>query len=110
MPLKPINTKERLNAVKMDPKAAYSYCRDVLRRRWPEAEPYILKNVWHSVFYARDIIKGRWPAAEPEIMKHAEDAYTYATQVLGRRWKQAEPVIKQDEYNWYSYKQYFRIK
>lgn len=110
MPLKPLKTKDRLNAVKMNAVAAYSYCRDVLERRWPEAEPYILKDAWHSVFYARDIMKAPWPAAEPEIMKWGVTAYVYATEVLNRRWKAAEPVIKQDEGNWYSYKQYFNIK
>ena len=75
MPLKPLKTKDRLNAVKMNAVAAYSYCRDVLERRWPEAEPYILKNAWYSVFYARDIMKAPWPAAEPEIMKHAAEAH-----------------------------------
>ena len=39
------------------------------RRRWPEAEPYIMENSYSAYLYARDIIKGRWIEAEPLIRK-----------------------------------------
>jgi hypothetical protein len=37
--------------------------------RWPEAEPYIMKNPIYSYFYARDILEERWRAAEQYITK-----------------------------------------
>jgi hypothetical protein len=41
MPLKPIKTKERLERVKKDPGLAYYFAKDVIKERWPEAEPTI---------------------------------------------------------------------
>jgi hypothetical protein len=48
---------------------AFFYSKDIIRGRWPEAEPLILKNVYWSYWYAFYIIRGRWPEAEPIIMK-----------------------------------------
>ena len=43
---------------------AYMYARDVIKGRWPEAEPYIMKDAMISFYYAKRVIKGRWPEAE----------------------------------------------
>jgi len=49
-----------------------------MERRWPEAEPYIMKSPEYAYMYARDIRKkGRWPEAEPYIMKDPESASKY---------------------------------
>jgi len=51
-----------------DPERAYYYARKVIKGRWPEAEPYIMKNSHWAYLYTRDIIKGRWPEAEPYMI------------------------------------------
>ena len=85
-----------------NPGEAYYYAKDVIKGRWPEAEPYIIQGVTSPsdsigisiiVNYARDVIGGRWPEAEPVIMKNPEYAYQYARDVIGGRWPEAEPII-----------------
>ena len=68
MPLKPVNTKARLENLKKGPYHAYHIAKDTIKGRWPEAEPYIKNDARWAYFYARDIIKGKWPEAEPVIM------------------------------------------
>lgn len=68
MPLKPINTKARLDKLKMLPDEAYYFAKDVIKGRWPEAEPYIMQDDMTAFYYARDVIKGRWPVADSIIM------------------------------------------
>ena len=89
-----------------NPGEAYYYAKDVIKGRWPEAEPYIIQGANSNdkfsigisiiVNYARDIIGGRWPEAEPVIMKNPEYAYQYARDVIGGRWPKAEPYIMKD--------------
>jgi hypothetical protein len=57
------------NALKRgDPRELVKIC--VMKgKRWPEAEPYIMRDAIMAVVYARDVIKGRWPEAEPYIRK-----------------------------------------
>ena len=125
MPLKPIKYKSRLDAIKTDAEKAFAYSIDTKHDRWPEAEPYILKNPDLAIMYAIElmhgerwlelekivindpdlayryalfIIDGRWPEAEPTIMKDAESAYYYATNVLHKRWPNAEKVILNSPY------------
>jgi hypothetical protein len=45
------------------------YIENVINGRWPEAEPYIMKDSQYVYQYARDIIKGRWIEAEDIILK-----------------------------------------
>jgi len=42
-----------------NPSWACSHAIHVIRRRWPEAEPYIIKNSFNAYLYAKDVIKGR---------------------------------------------------
>jgi len=135
MPLKPIKYKSRLDAIKTDPEKAFIYSIDTKHVRWPEAEPYILKNPHVAIKYANELmhgerwpelekivindpdlayryalfnIDGRWPEAEPTIMKDAESAYYYAYNVLQKRWPAAEKMILNSEYA-AAYKKNFSI-
>ena len=81
-----------IEAITQIPEKAYEYARDVIKGRWPEAEPYIMTGAY-AYIYAKDIIKGRWPEAEPYIMTDAECAYFYANYVIKGRWPEAEPYI-----------------
>ena len=125
MPLKPIKYKSRLDAIKTDAEKAFIYSIDTKHDRWPEAEPYILKNPHIAIKYAMEHMPGkrwpelekiiindphfaysyayfnldkRWPEAEPTIMKDAESAYYYATNVLHKRWPKAEKIILNSPY------------
>jgi hypothetical protein len=55
-----------------NPKWAYWYAHDVIKGRWSEAEPVIMKGPKWAYFYTHDIIKGRWSEAEPFIMKDSK--------------------------------------
>jgi len=94
----PVTNQERLRGAVEEPYDAMVYAKNVIKGRWPEAEPYIMKNASAAVAYARYVIKGRWPEAEPYIMKNVVDvsayaAYTYAKDVIKGRWPEAEPII-----------------
>ena len=84
MPLKPINTKDRLEKIKTDPQSAYLYSKKILKERWPEAEPYIMQDPFYAYVYALYVIKDKWP--------------------------EAEPTIKKDKEIWNYYRSYFKIK
>ena len=88
-------------------RAATDYATNVIHGRWPEAEPYIMKDAgWPSVYYAKNFIKGRWPEAEPYIMKDSRAALSYAKYVIKGRWPEAEPVIMKDAWAAAEYKSF----
>ena len=60
---------------KQNPKLCFEYARDIIKGRWPEAEPAIMKDPKWAYYYALNVIGGRWREAEPEIMKDPEAAY-----------------------------------
>ena len=60
------------------PKTLYYYACDVLKARWLEAEPVIMKEPEWAYRYACYILKARWPEAEPVIMKNPRWARAYA--------------------------------
>jgi len=107
MPLISENKKEP-DPSKMTQYEIYRYMNKGKNRgkRWPEAEPYIMKDPRYAFFYTLDAInKGknlgkRWPEAEPSIKTSPEYACKYAVYVinkekgLGIRWPEAEPSIK----------------
>ena len=93
-----------LNIIKQDREAAYRYSLDVLKGRFPEAEPALLKDPWTSYRYAKNVIGGRWPEAEQVIKNDLVFAFMYARDVIKGRWEEAEPTIKKDEYYWDQYK------
>lgn len=84
----------------------------ILGTRVPQAESLILKAKDASIAYeyARDIIKGRWPQAEPFIAKSPSNAYFYVVSVLKHRWPEAENTIKLIPEYWRHYKKMFDIK
>ena len=57
MPLKPINTKHRLEELKHNPRRAFYFALITLKGRWPEAEPYIMKDASAAVNYSHEILK-----------------------------------------------------
>lgn len=103
------------------PEELVDYAVEVLKSRWPEAEPIILNNLSAAFVYLREvlkerwpelegkltspqamyeyasIVKMRWPKAEKEILRDAQFypslAYEYARDVIGGRWLEAEPYI-----------------
>ena len=42
-------------------RALYFYARDIVKGRWPEAEPYIMEDPEWAHWYACNVIRGRWP-------------------------------------------------
>ena len=86
-----------------DPYVSVSYARDIIKGRWPEAEPYIKYDCSASLLYARDVIKGRWPEAEPLLVKATYYAYGYAHDVIEGRWPEAEPLLSKDLEKGFSY-------
>ena len=84
----------------------YWYVLTISKGRWPEAEPYIMKNSYPAFRYAFNLIKGRWPEAEPYIMKNSEYAYRYALEVIKGRWPEAEPYIMKNPEYAYRYDKY----
>ena len=83
----------------------YYYARDVIKGRWPEAEPHIMTDPRWAYRYALDVIKGRWPEAESIIMTDSEWAAEYAKNIIKGRWLEAEPISIQDNYYWKWYNQ-----
>ena len=93
MPLKPINTKHRLEELKHNPKRAFFFALITLKGRWPEAEPYIMKDATSAVNYAHEILKQPWPGAEPYILKSYPHAIVYTILVKQKKWPELEKII-----------------
>jgi hypothetical protein len=79
-----------------DPDAAFKYALYIIKSRWPEAEPYIIEDPDAADSYALYVIKGRWPEAEPYIIEDPIAASNYAAFVIKGRWPEAEPYIIED--------------
>ena len=94
MPLKPIKTKSRLEAIMTNPGRASKFAVDVLGHRWPEAEPYILKDPFFAYYYALNVVKEKWPEYEKVMLsnpkKYMNYLVGYATNVIKGRWPEAE--------------------
>jgi len=78
------NDLDEIVKILQNPVATYKYARDVIKDRWPEAEPIIIQNPSAAYCYAIDVIKGRWPEAEPIIMKDPMVACWYAKYVINK--------------------------
>jgi hypothetical protein len=61
-----------------------------------EASPpgTITYDVHYLYLYAQDVIKGRWPEAEPLIIRYTPSAIAYARNVLKNRWPELEEKLK----------------
>ena len=93
MNFKPKNIKERLDKIKTDPKLAYYYTSKVLKNRWPEAEPYIMKKPTWATYYAVSVINGPWPEAEPYILQDLPSAVYYASHAKKKLWPELEEAL-----------------
>lgn len=79
---------------------------------YPRLQPiqHIIKKIpYHAVWYAVRVIKGRWIEAEPYIMKHSYYSYAYAKFIIEGRWLEAEDIIKTDDFWWGRYCEVFDI-
>ena len=80
------------------PEYAYLYS---LRadKRWPEAEPYIIREGIWAFWYAMDILEDRWLEAEARILDFClrnEEPYMliqYASKCVRGRWPEGEEVL-----------------
>lgn len=75
---------------------AYWYTRYIVKDRWPEVEPFVIKNSDSAYLYAKNIIEGRWVEAEPIIMKNTKCIYLYAKNIIKDRWYEAEEHVRKD--------------
>jgi len=91
------------------PHQMYLYAKKVIKGRWIEAEPRIMNDPVAAYRYALDVIKGRWIEAEPAILRDPIIACLYACRVLKRRWPEAEAEIKQHQNLWDQYATRFKI-
>jgi lambda repressor-like predicted transcriptional regulator len=99
----------QLGALSRVPKLAYYYAKNVLKRRWPEAEPYIMKDPVSAYLYTKAVIDGPWPEAEKYILQHANTALAYATNILRKRWPEAEAILKTNDDLWVAYVDHFDL-
>lgn len=91
------------------------YAHMVVKGRWAEAEPIILKEPYVGYLYTMNVMGGqRWPELEQEIIKKQDGnvAAYYAISVLKQRWNKMEPYILKgwDTNVVYRYKKTFGIK
>ena len=94
--------KEREHKIAKDPKAAVEYAVNILMGRFPEAEPYILKNAKAAERYAR-LVRGKWPEAEDIIATDSWASYSYAVSVLKAPFPKGEDAILKDVENTHFY-------
>ena len=68
-------SKDMLAEIAKKPGLASGYARHILKRRWPEAEPYIAASGRSRTvaLYASDVVGGRWPEGEATLFR---DGYT----------------------------------
>jgi len=76
----------------VDPDRAVGYAQ-LMKKRWKEAEPAIMRSPLAAVRYASEVIKNRWPKAEGNIAQHPQAAADYAKKVIQGRWAPAEKYI-----------------
>lgn len=92
------------------PKSAYFYAKQVLKKPWEDAEEIILEDPEYSYLYAKNLLKKRWEQAEQRMLELADDQDLYGTygrqkaretlalyakHVIKGRWKEAESFIAQ---------------
>ncbi len=53
-----------------DARAAAPYANLILHKRWPEAEPYIIKDPAWALYYSKNVLRKKWPEAEPIIKRN----------------------------------------
>lgn len=75
-----------------DARLMAEYSKWIMRKRWREAEEFIIQNGTAAVYYANLVLKRTWPEAEQEIIKSAPiyDLTNYAVNLKKNRWREAE--------------------
>ena len=101
--------KKYEDMIKIVPECAYLYAKRIIKKRWPEAEKYIMGNSHYAYLYAKHIIKGRWPEAEKYIMKSPKWAYWYAKDIIKGRWPEAELYLILDDERMHNYRNEFGV-
>jgi hypothetical protein len=82
--------------IKKSPRLAFAYAKGIMRGPWHEGEKIILNDLWYTTAYAKQVLKKRWPEAEPKVARAAasSDGYyraiDYAKNVIKGRWLEAE--------------------
>ena|ERR1035437_1919021 len=71
---------------------AYHYAKNILKKRWRQAEPSILEHLEIAIRYAIDVVKARWPAFEEEWIWR------------GRTWRKNSAKRYLDYYNFLALK------
>jgi hypothetical protein len=81
------------------------YCQNIIRGARSTSAELLIKNYARlAYFYSIYTLEGRrWPEAEPAIMKNPEYAYLYARDIRKTRWPEAEKYIMKDSYYWECY-------
>lgn len=87
-------SREKTMLAKKDLAVVYNYIKNVIKDRWPEAEPFLFADDKYGTQYIH-LIKKPMPEIEQQIAKNATLAYQYASTVLKRRWPEAEPALVQ---------------
>lgn len=116
MPLKPINFKDRFEAMKNNPRGVVEYAQS-LKHPIPELEHVILRDELAIYWYARYVVGNRWPEGEKVLLKGTKPwgpntfvLNQYAQSVIKDRWPEAEPVISKDVPEWDDYVKHFKIQ
>lgn len=102
-------SKKDLEIVKKDPDYSVQYASTFLKKRWVEAEPYLLDDKFLNnlnsedrhysisslIEYCQEVVKGRWKELEQKIieLKLSNLAFEYALHVLKAPWEDAEEII-----------------
>jgi hypothetical protein len=78
--------------------------------QWIEGEQYLMENhIDDAVHYARYVLKRRWLEAEPYIMKDQNLALVYATALMDERWLELEKSCDTKSYHWEQYCDKFNV-
>ena len=105
---------EYMKQIIKEPQIAYRYAKEKLTSRWPEAEPYIMKDPQYSVDYTINVINRdkhpyrdkmeRWDDAEPYILAGPVDyIWNYIQLVIKDVWPEAEERLRTSPsiWSWY---------
>lgn len=77
---------------------------------WSDVIHIIIRSSSLSYMYAKYIIKKRFPEGEPAIMKDSYNAFWYVKSVLKCRWLEAEERnVFGGGYRWHLYRELFNI-
>lgn len=72
------------------------YSLHVIKGRWIEAEPHIMKDYRSIYEYCLLVTKKRWIEAEPVLLQCHEWAYVYSYIIMKTRWLELEKTILND--------------